>query len=516
MNLEANTKNPIIIHPILFAIFPIIFLFSYNIGELKFQDIFLPLLLVLPITIGVWISLRYILKNTVKAAFIVSILLIIFFSYGHIYELFDNVTIGNVDIGKSRYLLIPFLISLVVGIYYFIRTNRKLNNATTITNFITIALILTASVNLWTFYTESIEDGTFENPFLHIEGEQPVLSQLDNDDLPDIYYILLDGYAGKNALKEFLDFDNQEFYSFLNNEGFYVPEQTYGNYPITATAMASVLNMQYPHHLTDLIGTESADLHPTFELIYDNFVMKKLKSHGYTIINFETGADYVDEFKNLDLYYCKNDSLLEHKLTNSLLHTSIIGYFVDRMEYQEHRNMIQCIFSELSEIKNIDEPTFVYAHIVSPHVPFVFTAEGEPRDPVSRSDLQGDQDAEGYLNKVKFTNMEIRKLVNKLLYKTNESPIIIIQSDHGSDFGLDWKNLTEDTQRQRMSNFQAFYLPNENSNLMSKTSTPVNIFRIIFNTYFNENYEILPDKIYWNDYSKPYDFKDITSTIISD
>ena len=98
MNLEANTKNPIIIHPILFAIFPIIFLFSYNIGELKFQDIFLPLLLVLPITTGVWISLRYILKNTVKAAFIVSILLIIFFSYGHIYELFYNVTIGNVDI----------------------------------------------------------------------------------------------------------------------------------------------------------------------------------------------------------------------------------------------------------------------------------------------------------------------------------------------------------------------------------------------------------------------------------
>ena len=513
--MKTNSKSTVIIHPILFAIFPIVFLFSNNIHELKFQEIFLPLLLILPIVIGLWILLRYILKNALKAGFIVSILLVVFFSYGHIYELFDTITIGDVDIGKSRYLLIPILISLVAGIYYFIRTNRKLNNATTITNFITIALILTVSINIGIFYTES-KDGSFENSFLEIESEQTVSSQLDSDNLPDIYYILLDGYAGKNALKEFLDFDNQEFYSFLNNKGFYVPEQTYGNYPITPTSMATVLNMQYPHHLADLLGSESADLHPTFEIIYDNLVMKKLKSNGYTIINFETGADYVDEFKNLDLYYCKNDSLLEHKLTNALLHTSIIGYFVDRIEYQEHRNRILCSFSELPQIKNIDEPTFVYAHMVIPHIPYVFTAEGEPRDPINRSDSQGDQDVEGYLNQVKFTNMEIQKVINQLLYKTNEPPIIIIQSDHGSDFGLDWKNVTEDALRQRMSNFQAFYLPNENSDLMSKASTPVNIFRIIFNLYFDGNYEMLPDKVYWNDYYKPYDFKDVTSILISD
>ena len=511
--MKTNSKS-IVFHPILFAIFPVIFLFSNNIEELEFQDIFLPLLLVLSITIGVWLSLRYVLKNTLKAAFIVSILLVIFFSYGHIYELFDNVIV-NPDIVKSRYLVIPFLILLVVGIYYFIRTNRKLNNATTITNFITIALILTVSFNIGTFYADS-KGSSFENSFPHIESEQPASIQLDNNHLPDIYYILLDGYAGKNALKEFLDFDNQEFYSFLNNEGFYVEEQTYGNYPITAMAMVSVLNMQYANHLADLVGTESVNLHPTFELIYDNLVMKKLKSNGYTIINFETGADYVDEFKNLDLYYCKNNSLLEHKLTSVLLQTSIIGYFVDKIEYQEHRNRILCTFSELSQIKNIDEPTFVYAHLVLPHVPYVFTPDGEPRDPVSRTNLENDQDIEGYINQIKFTNTEMQKIVNKLLYKTSEPPIIIIQSDHGSDFGLDWKNVSEDMIRQRMSNFQALYLPNENVDLTTKSSTPVNTFRIIFNLYFDGNYEILPDKIYWADYDKPYDFKDVTSILISD
>ncbi|SVC08279.1 uncharacterized protein METZ01_LOCUS261133, partial [marine metagenome] len=175
--MKTDSKSAVIIHPILFAIFPIVFLFSNNIHELKFQEIFLPLLLIFPIVIGLWISLRYILKNALKAGFIVSILLVVFFSYGHIYELFDTITIGDVDIGKSRYLLIPILISLVAGIYYFIRTNRKLNNATTITNFITIALILTVSINIGIFYTES-KDGSFENSFLEIESEQTTSFQL--------------------------------------------------------------------------------------------------------------------------------------------------------------------------------------------------------------------------------------------------------------------------------------------------------------------------------------------------
>ena len=151
MSLKISFKGPVIIHPILFAIFPILSIFSYNVRELSFQEIFLPLFLVLAFTVGIWISLRYILKNTGKSAFIISLLLVLFFSFGHVYNLVDGVAIDGLDIGKSRYLLVPFLISLVVGVYYFIRTNRKLNNATTITNFITITLILIVLVNIGTF-----------------------------------------------------------------------------------------------------------------------------------------------------------------------------------------------------------------------------------------------------------------------------------------------------------------------------------------------------------------------------
>ena len=122
-------------------------------------------------------------------------------------------------------------------------------------------------------------------------------------------------------------------------------------------------------------------------------------------------------------------------------------------------------------------------------------------------------DIDSYINYLKFTNKKIEKLVEQLL-ETDEPPIIIIQSDHGSGFGLDWENPTDDMLRQKMSNFQAIYFPNVNNDLVSKATTPVNIFRILFNSYFNENYEILSDKIFWVLWNKPYDFKDITNVLI--
>ena len=517
MSLKISFKRPIIIHPILFAIFPILSFFSYNVRQLSFEEIFLSLFFVLAFTIGIWFSLSYILKNARKSAFIISLLLVLFFSYGHVYNLIDNVTIDGLDIGRSRYLLVPFLTSLVVGVYYFIRTNRKLNNATTITNFITVPLIIVVAVNIGMFYTADNEnfydDETIINSFSIMSDTESTFTQLVKSDLPDVYYIILDGYAGTNSLKEFSNFDNQEFITFLNEQGFYVHSQSYSNYPTTPTSMASTLNMQYVNKLADIVGTDLDNMHPTFKLIQENLVIKKFKSKGYTLVSFNTDIVHLDRPKKFDFYYCESNTLLDNKVVKGVLHLSIIGYFIEDIEYQENRDEILCMFSELPEIKNIDEPTFVYAHFNMPHTPYIFSANGEQVNPSRESNLGSYTNVNDYINYLKFANNETQKLVEKLL-DTNDPPIIIIQSDHGTPFGLDWENPTNDMLRQRMSNFQAFYLPNGDSGLMSEATTPVNIFRVLFNSYFNENYEILSDKIFWVLWNKPYDFKDITNVLI--
>jgi hypothetical protein len=59
-----------------------------------------------------------------------------------------------------------------------------------------------------------------------------------------------------------------------------------------------------------------------------------------------------------------------------------------------------------------------------------------------------------------------------------------------------------------MRNFTAIYFPDHNDVLYS-TITPVNIFRLVFNTYFGGKYDILKDVSYFSPVPKLYDFSEI-------
>ena len=83
VNITQSTP----IHIILLTIFPIIFIFSENMKELVPTDILIPLLVIVPISLIIFIILKLILKDSKKAALIVSIGLVLFFTYGHFYNI---------------------------------------------------------------------------------------------------------------------------------------------------------------------------------------------------------------------------------------------------------------------------------------------------------------------------------------------------------------------------------------------------------------------------------------------
>jgi len=119
-------KRAKVIHPFLFAIFPIIALFSVNVNSVFPKEIVFPLFLVIIVTFLIWIVLGFLLKSRIKSGFIVSISLILFFSYGHIYILLDEF---QKDSDFSHLvLIIPVLFLFALGSYFFIRTKKPLNN----------------------------------------------------------------------------------------------------------------------------------------------------------------------------------------------------------------------------------------------------------------------------------------------------------------------------------------------------------------------------------------------------
>ena len=62
---------------------------------------------------------------------------------------------------------------------------------------------------------------------------------------PDIYYIILDGYARSDVMKSRFGFDNSGFLSHLESRGFYVARQSTANYCQTPLSLSASLNAVY-------------------------------------------------------------------------------------------------------------------------------------------------------------------------------------------------------------------------------------------------------------------------------
>ena len=140
--MQKKYKKFNIIHLFLIALFPVLIIYSQNVHEISIQEIILPTSLIFFAAILLWLLVRFIIKNSEKSALIISLLLVLSFSYGHVYLLVDDFTLGNSDIGRHQYLLIPFVISLIVGTYYIVKTKGQLNNASTILSKVLILLDL--------------------------------------------------------------------------------------------------------------------------------------------------------------------------------------------------------------------------------------------------------------------------------------------------------------------------------------------------------------------------------------
>jgi hypothetical protein len=67
--------------------------------------------------------------------------------------------------------------------------------------------------------------------------------------------------------------------------------------------------------------------------------------------------------------------------------------------------------------------------------------------------------------------------------------------------------------KERMAILTAIYFDDQNYEMLYPEITPVNIFRVIFNKYFSQNYELLKDKSYFSKWWGRYQFIDLTEKL---
>jgi hypothetical protein len=489
------------LHTFLLSVLPILSLFFVNIRQIDINVIFRPLIFSLLATIIVFFLFLIILKNWLKAGFLSSLLLVAFFSYGHVYDLLQNVSIGGFILGRHRFLLPICFLIIAIGVFLILRRKTLKSPLNQILNFATILFLASSIFQVSLFYIKDSIDQ--RAAFVATSSDSILHPTSTTKNLPDVYFIILDSYTRSDTLSTYYDFDNSSFVESLRNMGFFVADCSRSNYSETSSSLTGTLNLNY---LPAINETESqgSSAPAQYSLVLHNLVRSQLEKIGYKTVAFQTNYAWT-EMKDASTYFTLSGSELFLQALNpfekilvdtTMLRlareigtaTNLTSVSAINHPWADHIALVRFVLDELKVIPNITGPKFVFAHILVPHVPFVFGPNGDLRTdpgffggksamPINAKYLQ-----DGYTGQVQFINSQMLPILQSILNKSKNPPIIIMMGDHG---------FSHESRNEILS---TYYFPDHNYSSLYSTISPVNSFRVVFNQYFGTNFDLLPDK----------------------
>lgn len=501
---EPSNKKSYFFHPILLGAYPILALMASNLEQARLGVVVRPLFVSLVFAVIIYGILRLITRNWGFAALLTSLVLFLFYSYGHVYGLIEGAKLLGIEVGRHRFLLILWGLLLVGGTVGIIRIRNNTQGLNRIINMVSLVLVIISTVQI--VYFEANYYSPKHTSVLAASGSSDQGSPSTAaavSDQPDVYYIILDSYTRDDMLKQYYGYDNQPFIDEMTKLGFVFPECTQSNYGITPLSLPSSLNMDYLGQIGFDMTEDRLDHPLAGELVKHSQVRKNFEELGYKIVAFETGVWWT-EMDDADLFIQSTGNSLQsvHSwqtvdgFEDLLFRTTLVRVITEgQSAYLKTLNKdletpeetlyrrVNFVFDQMEELSLLPERKFVFVHLMAPHAPFVFGPDGEYKFP---------QDSgEGYINGIKFINNRVIEFVKTAQKQSSTPPIIIIQGDHGID--------NED----RMQILNTYYLPGK-SDLVYSSITPVNTFRLIFNQYFGYHMDMLKDVSYYSRYGGNY------------
>ncbi len=503
------------IYPLLFSAAPVLILYSHNIDMVSLDFLVRPIGWSLVgasfiFLIGWWLSG----KNIVRAAIITSIFIIWFYSIGHLAASVDNDLLPGLNIRGENIVMAIGLIIVFFSCLIIITAKRGFKGTTIFLSIFAIAVnIMPAGRIMW-------HELTYNN---YQSRDSISWTASNNNSLPDIYYIILDGYGRQDVLAEIYNHDNSQVADNLRQMGFYIAEKSVANYPQTYLSMASALNYQYLDQVRDEQGVDSYSRKPLREMIKNSQLVNYLKQNGYQTVVFP--AIWAGLYNNLEADIIMSGELTISEFESLLINTTPVGFFFDKaVGLDIYRKKIKHAFNTLPQVAEIADSTFTYLHIMSPHPPFVFDEYGNSVNPKHQaSGLDGShyfeiypdrQEYRGrYVSQLKFVNSQLIPTLESIIEKSGQPPIIIIQSDHGPGSMLEWEKPDSTNMKERLSIMNAYLLPETAEPYLYPGISPVNSFRLILNDLFDAGLDLLADRSYFATWSRPYDFIDVTEEL---
>jgi hypothetical protein len=494
----ARRRKPFPLHPFLISFFPALSLVSENANLLSVdRKVGAIALITLLIDSILFFIFKLMTKSNQRAAALISPSLLLFASYGHVYDLLNS-RFGAANIRHRHIVPVWGFLELIV-VWTALRARRTLDLYTNFLNAISASLV---GITL-----AQIILGRSKRPAPRVRPNflaKTSLIDSESGPLRDIYYLVVDAHAGNRALAKIYGFDNRTFTDSLAERGFFIAGRSQSNYAMTTLSLGSALNLEYLDPSLGRSGSSEEGLVWVNRLVEENFATQFLKARGYQSIFLGSGYGVTrkNRLADIDIKCGRIDETV-----GRFIQSTFLRILADRNHLLENdkRERILRMFNQLSQLPRLAGPKFIFAHIASPQTPFLFDADGHDVQP---AEIPLDLEKEAYIEQMTFIDRRLTALVDELLELSEIDPVIIIQADHGPNFAYPGRYRLQpplpDVVFEKMQILNAYHLPGIRNGLLYESISPVNTFRLVFNEYFNTGLPLLDDRHYYSTLGDPF------------
>jgi hypothetical protein len=493
------------LHPFLFAAYAVLLVYSANLEQVLPVDGLAPLARNVAAAAALTALLGLVLRDVRAGAIVATAIVIAYFGFGYVAGWLAGVGLGDA-IQLAAWGVVVF-----ATFVFAVRSKARVPQATAGLNVVSLILVGIAVATILPYEVARArrEPVVLAAPAVRA-GAAPGR---------DIYFLVFDRYGSADAIRRRFGITDNDMYAWLEERGFQVAADSHANYRATDFSLAATLNMQFLDDLTREVGRDSGDRTPAQDMIKDHAVGRFLKSHGYRY--YQIGAWY-GPTRSIAI---ADENLVPGVASEfeTVLSDQTVMPAIDRVrgvvspeptDRDRHREGSLFGFRQLRRVATAPGPKFVFAHILLPHDPYVFKADGTS---ISRAEALATPERQLYADHLEYTNSHIKEIVGYLLSGPEQTrPIVIIEGDEGPLMcrGEDCVTNTQEYLRIRLGNLVAMYLPGVDV-VIPDTFTSVNTFRTVFREYFGAELDALPDRSFtWPDNEHIYDFRDVTDMLV--
>lgn len=270
----------------------------------------------------------------------------------------------------------------------------------------------------------------------------------------DMYVILLDGYPRADTLSSIFGIDNSAFLAELESRGFGVADDSRSNYSITWLTVASVLQMDYVHEMSEIaeIPVRGPEQYRALgRLVNESPALAELREAGYEIVSSPSPFSELELVTVDTAYPLAGITWLESELIRESPLSRVFAGLVRDWVSADRRTGTDVALERLDEVakRGDGRPVFMFDHVFSPHPPFVFEADGSARAlplcyPDScglyeanpgRLELSREQYGEALAGQISHLNERLLATLDVLIEERPDA-VIVLFSDHGTRYSL--------------------------------------------------------------------------------